>query len=574
MKPDSGMPNPTAIREVLVKEEHRILLAFLLITLIAVFFYTRPFKEPSAVPESSQNQEYLEEGPLAGDEKEAELKPPIQRNEGPVTPLPPSLFIGKGEVVVVDTDLYRIELSTRGGTIQSVKLKQYRGWELDSLKNTWEEKEQVELIPEGKRALGLSLGFESAYEGRKIEEIDLMDAFFEVDKKALSLFQPGEEGVVNFSLLLPTGQRVLKTFYFQEGSYLVGLDWESSSAERGTLTWGAGLRSTEKKETDLSDFASVVLMGGEFLRFARKEKKKELLNPIELESKSGQVSWAGVRNKYFLASIIPREGEIEGFSAQQLGLTNLAVSIFSRSASRVRYDIYIGPIDYEKLRNLEVGLERVVDMGWGWIRPISKGILYLLKFLYRSLPGHNYGVVIIIFSGLMMLIFFPLSLKSLRATRSMQKIQPKITQLREKHKKDPQRMNREMMALYKKNKVNPLGGCLPLVFQMPVFFGLYAVLRSTIELRGADFLMISDLSQPYPILAFIMGGTMIVQQRFTGVSQDPRQKMMMWMMPVFMTVIFINFPAGLVLYWLTYNILSITQHLLIRRREKVEEVSG
>jgi YidC/Oxa1 family membrane protein insertase len=557
-----------------VKEEHRILLAFLLITLIAVFFYTRPFKEPSAVPESSQNQGYLEEDPLAGDEVETELKPSIPRNEGPVTPLPPSLFIGEGKVVVVETDLYRIELSTRGGTIQSVKLKQYRGWERDSLKNSWEEKEQVELIPEGRRALGLSLGFVSAYGGRKIEEIDLMDAFFEVDKNSLSLYQPGEDGMIKFSLLLPTGQRVMKTFYFQQGSYLIGLDWESSSAERGTLTWGAGLRSTEKKETDLSDFATVVLMGGEFLRFTRKEKKMEILNPIELESKSGQVAWAGVRNKYFLASIIPREGEIEGFSAQQLSLKNLGVSLFSRSASRVRYDIYIGPIDYEELRNLEVGLERVVDMGWGWIRPISKGILYLLKFLYRTLPGHNYGVVIIVFSGLMMLIFFPLSLKSLRATRSMQKIQPKITQLREKYKKDPQRMNRETMALYKKNKVNPLGGCLPLVFQMPVFFGLYAVLRSTIELRGADFLMISDLSQPFPILAVVMGGTMIIQQRFTGASQDPKQKMMMWMMPVFMTVIFINFPAGLVLYWLTYNILTITQHLLIRRRERVEEVNG
>ena len=549
-----------------MKEQHRILLAFLLITLIAVFFYSRSTQKFPPIPENSPDREFYDV-----------IQPQEEEEVASSLPLLPS--IGEEREVVVETDLYRIVLSTRGGTIQSVELKNYRGWEWDTVEKAWKLKEWVELIPAGGGALGLSLG----------NEMDLSDVIFNVDQEELVFYRPGEVGSLQFSLTLPSGEKLVKTYSFRQGSYLIGLEWEGGMRERETLSWGSGLRTTEKGKTkrengviqpndpkeDLQNFASVVLMGGELLRFTRKETKREVFDPIELESKSGPVAWAGVRTKYFIAALIPLEGEVEGFSAHQVGLKKLSVSLTTRTTSRVRYDIYLGPIDYDQLQRLGVGLEKVVDLGWSWIRPIAKGILYLLKFLHRVLPGHNYGVVIILFSGMMMLVFFPLTYRGLRATQAMQKLQPKIAQIRERYKKDSQRMNRETMALYKKNKVNPMGGCLPLVFQMPVFFGLYSVLRSTLEIRGASFLWLTDLSQadPFYVLPIVMGGTMFLQQRFTATSQDPRQKMMMWMMPIFMTFIFLNFPAGLVLYWLTYNILSTIQHLLIRKREKEEEVT-
>ena len=553
---------PPTLREVFVKEEKRILLAFLLISLIVLVFYSRHVPQAPSPPETSSQKESFRKG--------------LREEEGPSLPSSPeTLFtLGEESEVHVETDLYHAVLSTKGGTLKSIEMKHYRGWEWDPLKRVWKERERVELIPEGRRALSLSLGKESPSLESSRKGVDLSEASFHVDLKGLNLYQAGEEGKIRFSLVLPSGEEIKKTYHFREGSYLIGLEWEGGGAEKGILTWGAGLRATEKKESDLQDFSAVVLMGGEYLRYPRKESKKEVVEPIELDSKSGQVSWAGVRNKYFLASMIPREGEVEGFTVQQTGLKEISISLTTHSSSVVLYDIYLGPIDYDELEKLGVGLEKVVDLGWEWVRPISRGILYLMKFLHRVLPGHNYGVVIILFSGLMMIVFFPLYLRSLRATQEMQRLQPKINQIRERLKKEPQEMNREIMSLYKKHKVNPLGGCLPLLFQMPVFFGLYAILRSTIELRGASFLTISDLSQPYPVLALIMGGTMFLQQRFTGVSSDPRQKMMMWMMPVFMTVIFINFPAGLVLYWLVYNILSLIQHFLIRKREKGEEVTA
>lgn len=175
----------------------------------------------------------------------------------------------------------------------------------------------------------------------------------------------------------------------------------------------------------------------------------------------------------------------------------------------------------------------------------------------------------------MMIIFYPLTFRSLRSMREMQKMQPKINALREKYKSDPQKLNAEMIGIYRKEGINPLGGCLPLLFQMPVFWALFAILRSMIELRGAQFLWIGDLSErdPFFILPILMAGSMYIQQRFT--PTDPRQKAMTLMMPLVMLFIFWSFPAGLVLYWLVYNILSVVQHYLLhRRREEPKEAPG
>ncbi|HET9888556.1 MAG TPA: membrane protein insertase YidC, partial [bacterium] len=224
-----------------------------------------------------------------------------------------------------------------------------------------------------------------------------------------------------------------------------------------------------------------------------------------------------------------------------------------------------------------LGIEGAVDLGYAWVRPLSQLILKLLIGMHKIVP--NYGIVIILFSILISLLFFPLTFKSTKSMRDMAALKPRLEALKQKHAKDPQKLSEATMKLYKEAGVNPLGGCLPLLLQMPIFFALYAVLFHTIELRGAPFVAwIHDLSQPdilfrlpfslpvigsaIGLLPIIMGITSFIQARQTAV--DPSQKAMTMMMPVVMTFVFFSFPSGLVLYWLTNNVMMILQRLMMK----------
>ncbi|OQY12637.1 MAG: hypothetical protein B6I31_02815 [Desulfobacteraceae bacterium 4572_19] len=214
---------------------------------------------------------------------------------------------------------------------------------------------------------------------------------------------------------------------------------------------------------------------------------------------------------------------------------------------------------------------------------IAKPCLWLMNFIYKFIP--NYGVAIIILTILIKLLFWPLGNKSYKSMAEMKKLQPLMMEIREKYKNDKQRMNKEVMGLYKTYKVNPMSGCLPMIVQMPIFFALYRMLYSAIELRHAPFFgWITDLSAPdrlfhfgfqipfmdppcgIPVLTLIMGGTMILQQKMSPPAGDPTQAKMMMLMPVFFTFIFINFSSGLVLYWLVNNVLSISQQYYITKK--------
>jgi YidC/Oxa1 family membrane protein insertase len=237
--------------------------------------------------------------------------------------------------------------------------------------------------------------------------------------------------------------------------------------------------------------------------------------------------------------------------------------------------LYLGPIDLWQLKGLKVGLERVVNLGWSWIRPVSQLILWFLVKCYALLP--NYGLVIIILSALTKVLFHPLTKSSMKSMRNMQRLQPEIQKLKEKFKGEPQKMNREVMALYKREKINPLGGCLPLLLQMPVFIALYNVLMSSIEMRKAHFVWwISDLSSPDTVavvagfaihlLPLLMAVTMFWQQKMT--PTDPRQAAMTYFMPALMLIFFYGLPSGLVLYWTANNGMTIAQQYLMQRGDK------
>jgi YidC/Oxa1 family membrane protein insertase len=244
--------------------------------------------------------------------------------------------------------------------------------------------------------------------------------------------------------------------------------------------------------------------------------------------------------------------------------------------------LYLGPLDVDHLIKTGTNLDATMNWGFTLIRPISKGILWVLKFMHNALRL-NYGLVLLLFALIIRLITGPLTKKSYESSQNMQKLQPQIKKLQAKYKKDPQRLNRETMGLYKKHKVNPLGGCLPIMLQMPLLWALFIVFRTTIEFRGAHFVFwISDLSQPdvifnlpfsipiygsgVAVLPLLMGATLMLTMRMSSATMDKSQKPVMYFMNGFFILLFNTFPSGLNLYYTAYNVLSYFQQRSIKRK--------
>jgi YidC/Oxa1 family membrane protein insertase len=358
------------------------------------------------------------------------------------------------------------------------------------------------------------------------------------------------------------------------------------------LAWAGGVRKTESGKARRGPYFQ-----GSVLAEGKVQKK----NPGNLKDGPivfpGHTYFVGIHNKYFLGAIIP-QGEDQGPAKlwraasgrdeePSVGGEILVERTPGLAANDVAYDVYIGPQDYEKLQGLGLGIEGTVDLGWSWVRPLSTVILKLLIGVHKVIP--NYGVVIILFSLAINLLFFPLTFKSTKSMRDMAALKPRLDALKEKYKDEPQKMSEATMRLYKEAGVNPLAGCLPMLLQMPVFFALYAVLFHTIELRQAPFFgWIHDLSQPdvlfhlpvalpfigtgISLLPIIMGITSFFQSKATMV--DPNQKAMVYMMPVMMTFIFFTMPSGLVLYWLVSNLFTIGQKALMKPSSAAQATAG
>ena len=250
---------------------------------------------------------------------------------------------------------------------------------------------------------------------------------------------------------------------------------------------------------------------------------------------------------------------------------------FALNGGRMESALYFVPNKLSLLKQLNINAEKIVDFGWFDIiaKPMLWGMNWANKFT------HNYGIDIILLTILIKIIFYPLSLKSYKSMKEMQKLQPMIAKLREKYKDDKEKLNKEMMDIYKTKGINPLGGCLPMVIQIPVFFALYKVLMGAIEFRHAPFCSGSTISLlrrtsstfsvagytlPIRILPLIMGITMVIQQKMTPTSVDPMQEKMMLFMPIVFTFLFWGFPSGLVLYWLVNNVISIAQQYYINKK--------
>jgi YidC/Oxa1 family membrane protein insertase len=289
---------------------------------------------------------------------------------------------------------------------------------------------------------------------------------------------------------------------------------------------------------------------------------------------SGDISWAGFGHTYFFFALLPENGANHKIAVHQTGAS--VTASLSGSAPDPRYTLFIGPKELDILKSVGRELERSIDFGYFGF--ISIPLLYVLHFSHRFTA--SYGIDIILLTVLIKILMAPLTHKSFVSMKQMQKLQPQMERLKEKFASDKEKLNKEIMELYRRNGVNPLGGCLPMVLQFPVFIGLYNALSTPIELRHASFMWIKDLSRPdweslpfvlgswhlgIPILTLLMGASMFVQQWMTPSAGDPNQRKMMMLMPLMFTFMFVSFPAGLTVYWLVNNILSIGQQYWINR---------
>ena len=467
---------------------------------------------------------------------------------------------GEGKDISIETPLYSATFSTRGAALKSFTLKDYR-------QNIEKDSALIELINvrEGMN-YPLTVSFPNS-------SIDIpADVIYETDGKSVDLTLSEEGKTLVFSWSYPGEIEIKKIYTFYPDKYTFDLEVEVRNLsdhalrENALLTWNRYIDPEEKTDR-YSHEGPVSYIKDKF----DTEKVSKLGEPKFL---GPDVSWGGFESKYFLAAMIPEQPSLTGLvvskDARELvstGLEGPKLVIPSNQIGIFRYILYLGPKDYDLLKAEEVGLENAIDYG-SWIKWLSIPLMTVLKFIYQYV--HNYGIAIIILTTLVKLIFWPLGNISYKSMKEMQKLQPQMAKLREKYPDDKAKLQQETMALYKAHKVNPMGGCLPMLIQIPVFFGLYRALLYSIELRHSPFFFwIQDLSakDPYYITPIIMGATMFLQQKMspTPGGNEMQAKMMMWM-PVVFTFLFLNFPAGLVIYWLFNNILSIGQQYYINKR--------
>ena len=398
-----------------------------------------------------------------------------------------------------------------------------------------------------------------------------------------------ESTEVSFYTELNNGSIIRKTFRFNAEKYDFTLTLDvpalagATIDNRYTIFWDTPLLSTERYINDDMQYArGLALLGGELEEIDASEGK------IEREYFDGSVSWAATRTKYFTAVIIPERNSSNRVMLKSSGRTtndgnlyksygiSLNIPVIKPSGSSTHtFTIYLGPISADILKSYQVNLQKMMNFGWGFVRPIGRIVLWSFVKLHTIIP--NYGFVIIIFSILIKILVYPLTHKSYVSMKKMQDLQPVIAELKKKYKDDQPTMQKKQMQLFKEKGVNPLGGCLPMLIQMPLLFALFTVFRSTIELRGAGFIWwITDLSSqdtlftlPFSLpiygpnvnfLPIFMGFTMYLQQKYSGQSStNEQQKLMGYFMPVFMVLFFNTFPSGLNLYYSLFNIFSVIQ---------------
>jgi len=473
--------------------------------------------------------------------------------------------------ITIDTPLYSAVISEQGGGFKRFVLKKYRT-EKDATSGDM-ELVKVEALNQLPILFSLDNGAGTSL------------PVFHADREKLDLTGGKDTEILTMKATLPGGLVLTRTLVFHAGTYVIDLSYQV------TNTGGQAVQISPALSLNNTPFAhgsstSRYLFSGPAAYVDQKlvqvKAKKLAEGPQVLQ---GQVSWSGYEDNYFINAVIPlTEGThmvTIGGSAEMARtiVSEGAVSLEPKGSATYTYKMYFGPKKLTILKTVNYDLAKAIN--FGWFDVLAKPMLWLLNFFYGYIG--NYGVAIILVTILIKGSFWPITQKGMKSMKNMQKLQPKVAKLKEKYKDDPTKMNQEMMAMYKTYKVNPIGGCLPMIIQIPFFFALYRVLMAAIELRHAPFMLwINDLSAPdrlmvgfdipyihgIPVLTLLMGASMYLQQKMTPTTADPTQAKVMQFLPVVFTFMFLNFASGLVLYWFVNNLLSILQQQLINRQVK------
>jgi len=473
--------------------------------------------------------------------------------------------------IIVDTDLYSAVFSEDGGAVKSFMLKKHRETHDD-------DSPGMELVKtDGAQGFPLDFSWGSALGSRVL---------YESETQHVQLSPAANKAELRMSAQAENGLVIERVYTFDNSSYLIDLTVRVINSSGNPLQGMAQLYQSNTPFEGVSSPANRFLFSGP-AAFINNELEEIKAGDFEEGPKTiqGAIDWVGYEGNYFLCGIIPIDGAGNTFTMQGTeDLTSMMLAgnldtIQPGGEKEYKYHIYYGP---KKLKMLDsIGFNLGKSVNFGWFDVIAKPTLWLLNMFYGVV--HNYGIAIILVTVLFKALFWPITQKGMKSMKNMQKLQPKMIKIKEKYKSDPTKMNQEVMALYKTYKVNPLGGCLPMVLQIPVFFALYKVLLQSIELRHAPFMLwITDLSAPdrlwigmdipylggIPVLTLLMGASMFLQQKMSPSTADPTQAKIMMFLPVVFTFMFLNFASGLVLYWFINNLLSILQQVLINRDTK------
>jgi len=521
------------------------------LSFLVVFIYQYFFAKHLETQKQEPAQTQTEAQPQAQPGQQATA--PAAAPSSPVVKAPAAKAASAARDIQIETPLYTAVFSTRGGALKSFKLKQYKAT-LDEASPLIEMVQVME---------GSELPLSTAFADSSVNLPG--DALFEADRKGLDLIKAAKAETLTFSLAVPGQYRVEKIYTFHPERYAFDLEVRFQNSTNVALSQNIVLRWYEELgKKGIDEEGAVAQVKGSTERDSGAKFEKKAYGP--------DVSWGGFDNKFFLAAMIPKQPALTSTSFVKDAQGQIVVNmegpkntIPSGQAGVFNYTLYVGPKEYDLLKAENVGLEPAINIG-SWMKWLAFPLLILMQFLYKYVG--NYGIVIIIITIITKILFWPLGNKSYKSMKEMQKVQPKMAEIKERYKDDKQKMNAAVMELYKTHKINPLGGCLPVVIQIPVFIAFYQLLSYAIELRHAPFFgWIQDLSakDPYYITPIIMGATMVLQQKMTPAMGDPLQQKMMLLMPVVFTFLFLNFPSGLVIYWLFNNILSIGQQYYINK---------
>ncbi|MFN3740115.1 MAG: membrane protein insertase YidC [Thermodesulfovibrionales bacterium] len=507
--------------------EKRALIAVILSIIILVLYQQLFIKPPVTSPPLSQPQ-----APQTG--------PGVEKKEVPIKELAPlqpkplnqvSSQPIKEKFISVETPLFKATLSSRCASFSSFELKKFRG----------RDNNPVNILKHSD-GLALCIGDEKGFYPDQLN--------FSINGRDLSLSENNPTGSIIFEYS-SSGISIRRTYTFRYDHYLIDVKDEVSGLTDYWITLGGDFGIFEADKSFHT--GPVILRDFDRIEF----KAKELDTPKIIE---GKIKWIALEDKYFFSGLVLNDAT----KAKVWKIDKPMIALETKGPVS-EYKLYAGPKEHDRLKATGLGLEHIIDFGFFSI--VARPIFWILKALYKVIG--NYGWAIVVLSILIRIPFTPLIAKGQKSMKKLQELQPRLEEIRRKYKDDPKRLQMETMELYKKYKVNPFGGCLPILIQLPVFFALYKVLAIAIELRGAPFMLwIKDLSakDPYFVLPVLMGATMIVQQVLTPSGGDPRQKKLMLFMSGAFTLLFLSFPSGLVLYWLTTNVLGIIHQIYLNKQ--------